>query len=261
MSGNTVVVAYLRVSTLGQDTGLDIQADKVTGWAKYQGLELKPELVFKDQVSGATTDNRPGIKAALRAVIRAAEEARKAPGDGPPVLLVYKLDRLGRNALDVQEALAVLVDAGVRVVAIADGVDTSSGMGQALVKCLVSILSTFAEVEREAIKTRLLDGRRRASAEDRPYASEPAYGRRAGDDGLLHVVDDELAAVALIRRMHGERKSIREICRALVEAGHRPRRAATWSTSVVHRIAVGRREKAAPKRGRIERAREEMLRG
>lgn len=261
MSGNRTLVVYLRVSTLGQDTGLDIQRDKILGWAKFQGLDLEPELVFEDRLSGASAD-RPGLKGALRAALQAAEAAQRAGESEPVVLAVYKLDRLGRNAVDVQEALAVLLDAGVRVVALQDGVDSTSGMGAALLKLLVSILSTFAELERETIRTRLLDGRRRADAGDRPYASEPRYGRKVGDDGLLHEAPDEVAAVSLIQKRRGEGVSVRAICRELELLGLKPRRAAKWSPSVVQRIANGRRErKKATKRERIDRARAELLRG
>lgn len=254
MSGNTVLVAYLRVSTLGQDTGLDIQRDKIQGWAKFEGLQLEPELVFEDKLSGAN-DDRPGLKAALRAALQAAS-ARA----GTVVLVVYKLDRLGRSAVDVQEALEVLLDAGVRVVALADSIDSASGMGATLLKLFVSVLSTFAELERETIRTRLLDGRRRADAENRPYASEPRYGRRVGDDGLLHDDPHERAAVELIQKRHGEGVSVRATIAELELLGLKPRRAGKWSTSVVQRIRRGREKtKTAKKRGRIERARAELL--
>lgn len=262
MSGNNaLVVVYLRVSTLGQDTGLEIQRDKVLNWVRFQGLELQPELIFEDKLSGASAE-RPGLKAALRAALQAAEARQRAGREEPVVLAVYKLDRLGRNAVDVQEALAVLLDAGVRVVALQDGVDSASGMGGALLKLLVSILSTFAELERETIRTRLLDGRRRADVEDKPYASEPRYGRAVGADGRLHEAPAEVAAVELIRRRREEGATLRTIIRELEAAELRPRRAATWSTSVVSRIAKGRREAVKKtKRERIERARAELLRG
>lgn len=248
MSGNTVI-AYLRVSTLGQDTGLDIQRDKILGWARFEGLELKPELVFEDRLSGAS-DDRPGLKAALRAALQ-TEDA---------VLVVYKLDRLGRSAVDVQEALEVLLDARVRVVALADGVDSASGMGATLLKLFVSVLSTFAELERETIRTRLLDGRRRADAENRRYASEPRYGRVVGADGQLQPAHEEQAAIALIRQRHAEGISVRSTIAELKALGLKPRRASTWSTSVVQRIRKGREQpKKTKKRGRVERARAELL--
>lgn len=249
-SGN--VIPYLRVSTLGQDTGLEVQWERIASWARFEGIELDVTRAFVDKVSGASTDNRPGYRAALKSALESAASGRAT-------VVVYKLDRLGRNALDVQEALAVLLDAGVRVVAVADGIDSASGMGEAVLKLLVSLMAALAEMERESIRVRLLDGRRRASAAGRPYASEPAYGRQVGDDGLLHDDPGELAAVELIRRLHGQGVSVRAIIVALVANGLRPRRAEKWSTAVVHRIAKGRREKKVTRRTRLDRARAELL--
>lgn len=247
-------IGYVRVSTAAQvadGDGLGVQRDKIAAWCSFQSVVL--EETFEDAgISGATTDNRPGLKAALRRALERGENA---------TLIVYKLDRLGRDALDVQEALAVLLEAGVRVVSISDGVDSASGMGAALLKLLTSILATFAELEKETIRARLLDGRRRADAGDRTYASEPRYGRRRrGDSRELELDESEARAIALISSMHGEGKSVRAICAALAEAGLKPRRGKAWSTAVVHRIATGRR---APKKSsrttRISRARAELL--
>src|SRR5690348_432490 len=114
---------YVRVSTAQQaaeGNGLDVQREKISQWCGFNGLEL--ELVHEDAgISGAHTE-RPGFRAALRDVLSVGAGA---------VLVVYKLDRLGRSALDVLEVLAVLLDAGVRVVSIADGLDSGSGMGAA----------------------------------------------------------------------------------------------------------------------------------
>lgn len=256
MSG--AVVAYTRVSTLGQDTGLEIQREKIQGWAKFQGLKLEPELVFEDRLSGAN-DDRPGLKAALRGVLQAAAADKRGKEREAPVLVVYKLDRLGRNAVDVQEALAVLLDADVRVVALADGVDSTSGMGAALLKLLVSILSTFAELERETIRLRLLAGRERANGANRPYASEPAYGRRLVDGVLLEHAG-EVRAAARARELRDAGKSYGEIAKTMLDEDLRPRRAATWSKAVLHRLVTGVRAARPKKKAtRIARARAELL--
>lgn len=249
---------YLRVSTLAQVNdghGLDVQRAKIEGWCTYQGIELA--TVETDAgISGGSMDNRPALKRALRAVLQLAEAKQGA------VLVVYKLDRLGRNAIDVQETLAVLLDAGVRVVSISDGVDSASGMGAALLKLLTSILATFAELEKENIRTRLLDGRKRADAENRAYSSEPRYGRRVvdPDEGKLDVDAEEARAVERIRAMRAEGLTYRVIVAQLDAAGIQPRRARAWSVSVVHAIATGSRApRKAAKASRITRARAELL--
>jgi DNA invertase Pin-like site-specific DNA recombinase len=220
------VVGYLRVSTLSQVTdgdGLGVQRDRILGWCSYQGLPC-PRVEQDAAVSGASTDNRPGLHRALRAVFERGVGA---------VLVVYKLDRLGRNAIDVQEVLAALLDAGVRVVSLADGVNSTSGMGAALLKLLASILATFAELEKETIRTRLLEGRRRADATDRAYAVEPRYGRRelepdAGDapdrrrQRPLAPCPDEVRAIDRIRELRARGLSYRAIATKLLKGGHPP---------------------------------------
>jgi len=246
---------YVRVSTLSQcenGDGLGAQRDRISAWCQYQGIALA-EIHEDAGISGASTDNRPGLRAALRSVLQQG---------GGAVLVTYKLDRLGRTAVDVQEVLAVLLDAGVRVVSISDGIDSASGMGATLLKLLISILAAFAELEKETIRSRLLDGRRRADLNNRTYASEPRYGRHVVDpqEGTLEVHDAEAAAVARIHELHAEGRSYREIAVTLDAEGYRPRRAASWSHVVVGRIASGKRTaKKPPTAKRIERARAWLL--
>ena len=246
---------YVRVSTLTQVTdgdGLAIQKSKIGGWCGFQGLPA-PQIFEDAAISGASTDNRPGLRAALRAALET--------GDGA-VLVVYKLDRLGRNAIDVQETLAVLLDGGVRVVSIADGVDSASGMGAALLKLLTSILATFAELEKETIRARLLDGRKRADASDRIYSREPAYGRRVKAEGSkeLEADEEEARAVERIRELRAAGVSYGRIAKQLLAEELRPRRAEAWSTSVLHRIATGgRAKKKAHGSSRTARVRAELL--
>jgi site-specific DNA recombinase len=176
--------------------------------------------------------------------------------------VTYSLSRLGRDALDVQEAISVLLHAGVRVVSISDGVDSASGMGATVLRIVVSVLSMIAELERETIRTRLLDGRRRADANNKVYASEPRYGRRVVDprQGDLREDPHEVHAIEAIKGLHTEGHSYRMIAQLLDEMGIKPRRASTWNHVVVGRIATGRRQpkKSATAR-RIERATAEWL--
>ena len=251
MSHASTVIGYVRVSTAGQVSdgdGLAVQREKIAGWCAYQGLTLA--TVEEDAgISGASTDNRPGFRRAIRAALGGA------PGT---VLVVYKLDRLGRNALDVQETLAVLLDAGVRVVSLADGVDSASGMGAALLKLLTSILATFAELEKETITARLQDGRKRAKAQSRTYSREASYGLRRADETGKGLSEDEseLRAIARIRELRAGGMTVRAIGAKLLEEGIRPRRSEAWAPSVVLRLAKGQRTPAKKKSSeRITRAR------
>lgn len=113
-----------------------------------------------------------------------------------------------------------------------------------------AILATFAELEKEVIRTRLVDGRRRADREGRRYASKPRYGRTVGPDGRTLVrVPEEEAVINLARQLHEQGLSYRNICGRLHEAGYRPRRATTWTATVVRRLVKGTR--SAVQKGRM----------
>jgi DNA invertase Pin-like site-specific DNA recombinase len=232
---------YVRVSTIAQVTegeGLAIQRERIGAWCAYQGIACAA-VEADEGVSGASTDNRPGLRRALRAALEHGSGA---------ALIVYKLDRLGRSAIDVQETLAVLLDAGVRVVALADGVDSGSGMGATILKLLTGILATFAELEKETIRERLQGGRRHAKAHGRTYSREPSYGLRSVEGSKALAPDaGEAAAVERIRALRAERMSYRGICAALTAEGIAPRHGGTWGPGVVQRLASGTRAPAPRK--------------
>lgn len=110
-------------------------------------------------------------------------------------------------------------------------------------------------MEKHTITSRLLDGRRRADAENRPYGREARYGRQLADNGTLVPSDRELHAIERIRQLYADGQTIRGICASLAEEGVTPRRAERWTPAVVHRIATGRRtppkKKATPRLARV----------
>lgn len=239
------VIGVIRVSTVGQIEGesLGLQRERIQGWCSFQGLTLG--AIYEDAgVSGANMD-RPGLSKALTQVIALGSEG---------VFVVTKLDRLGRDALGVQEVLAVLAEAGVRVVALNDGVDSGSGMGAAILRLLTGILANFAELEKDTIRSRLLDGRKRADRDGRVYSSEPRLGRKVAEDGrTLLESPEEQAAITRAKELREQGLSLREIGAALLQEGHHPRRASTWSPSVLRRIVMGQREPRTRKNARSQR--------
>lgn len=194
-------VGYARVSTLGQlekGAGLEVQAEKIERFCEFaslDGLEL-----IQEQGSGIDSE-RPGLLRALKTVLI-------SPGS---TLIVYRLDRLGRSALDVQENVQALLDRGVRIVSVSEGIDSESGMGRAMLRLLVSILSTFAELERETITQRLHDGRQRAKSEGKAYTRHAPYGFRKTSEGEIEEDPDEQATLALARSLRATGHTLDEI--------------------------------------------------
>ncbi|OBB80306.1 hypothetical protein A5760_19665 [Mycobacterium colombiense] len=129
-SGRTPVgqlVGYTRVSTVAQTLDQQNAALEAAGVAK----------TFSDIMSGAR-DDRPGL-AALMEYVR--------EGD---TVVVWKLDRLGRNTLHILETVKALTDRGVTLISVTDGIDSSTAVG----RMMIGVLGSLAEYERELMKER-----------------------------------------------------------------------------------------------------------
>lgn len=154
--------AYGRVSTADQT-------------AENQRLEIEQaghavEYWFADEgVSGkVAASQRPQFRALL-------EKIR----DGE-TLIVAKLDRLGRDAIDVQQTLRTLASRHIKVFVLQLGeIDLNSSAG----KLLVTMLSAVAEMERDLLIERTQAGLQRAKAEGKTLGRKPKLS------------DEQLAAI------------------------------------------------------------------
>ena len=120
-------IGYVRVSTVAQTLDQQNAALEAVGATK----------TFADTMSGAR-DDRPGL-AALMEYVR--------EGD---TVVVWKLDRLGRNTLHILETVKALTDRGVTLISTTDGIDSSTAAG----RMMIGVLGSLAEYERELIKER-----------------------------------------------------------------------------------------------------------
>jgi DNA invertase Pin-like site-specific DNA recombinase len=120
-------IGYTRVSTVAQTQDQQESALEAAGVTKF----------FSDTMSGAR-DDRPGL-AELLAYVR----------DGDTVV-VWKLDRLGRNLAHILATVKELTDRGVTLVSVTDGIDSSTAAG----RMMIGVLGSLAEYERELIKER-----------------------------------------------------------------------------------------------------------
>ena len=127
---------YPRVSTNGQDLTSQEAELLAAGCAE----------VFKEKVSGAKTD-----RAELAKVLRRLE-----PGD---VLVVCRLDRLARSTRDLLNVLAAIAERGAGFRSLKDTwADTTTPHG----RLMLTVLGGLAEFERELIRARTGEGRKRA---------------------------------------------------------------------------------------------------
>ncbi len=166
-----MLIGYARVSTLDQH--LDLQQDALRG--------VGCEHVFTDTASGAKTA-RPGLTAAL--------EACRA-GD---ILVVWKLDRLGRSLAHLVETVQTLAARGIGFRSLQEQLDTTTSGG----KLIFHLFAALAEFERDLIRERTKAG----------LAAARARGRKGGRPKGV----DEKKRKAALALKRDPQNTIREIC-------------------------------------------------
>ncbi|WP_108446124.1 recombinase family protein [Halomonas denitrificans] len=149
--------AYCRVSTVEQTTDNQVAAIKAAGY------NVEPHRVISETISGS-------VQVMERPAFRSMVEHKLEPGD---TLVVLKLDRLGRDNIDVQQTITNLSDAGVKVVSLdLPAHDLTSSEG----KLLLQMFAAFAEFERNRIRERTQEGLERAKSQGkklgRPVATD-----------------------------------------------------------------------------------------
>jgi DNA invertase Pin-like site-specific DNA recombinase len=164
-------IGYARVSTDDQKLDLQMDALRAAGCG---------DNIFQDTgISGSTMD-RVGLDGAL---------ASLKAGD---VLVVYKLDRLGRSLEHLISAVKDLDDRGVGFQSISEGFDTTTPAG----KMIFHVIGALAQFERELIRERVMAGLDAAKA-------------RGVKLGRKYTIPAETVAEAI--RLHGSGSSYGQI--------------------------------------------------
>jgi DNA invertase Pin-like site-specific DNA recombinase len=170
-----MLIGYARVSTIEQT--LDLQQDGL----RQAGCEQ----VFTDHISGAKSE-RPGLKQALEF------------GRSGDILVVWKLDRLGRSLKQLIEIVTELQKRNVGFRSLTENIDTTSPGG----KLIFHIFGSLAEFERDLIRERTKAG----------LVAARARGRIGGRPRAAGLNDER--KVALAQRLYDDKHtSIETICK------------------------------------------------
>lgn len=137
------LVGYARVSTVDQDTALQMDALRKAGVRK----------VYREAGSGVGP--RPELQRAL---------ASMRQGD---VLVVWKIDRVARSLGDLLGVLARLKSCGAAIRSLTEPIDTSSPIGV----FTFQILGAVAELERSMIRERVMAGQAAARARGKRWGA------------------------------------------------------------------------------------------
>ena len=195
-----MIVGYARVSTDGQTLDAQQAALKAAG----------VERVYAEKISGARSD-----RAQLAKLL-------KALGEGDTVI-VTRLDRLARSTRDLLNILHAIGKAGATFKSLADSwADTTTPHG----RLMVTILGGLAEFERELIKARTDDGRRRTMANGKRFGRKPklsafqieeALRRRDAGEALTEIAKSYGVSHSTISRLPQSSRSV-EFIRAELAA-------------------------------------------
>lgn len=155
-------LGYARVSTRDQNPALQIDQLRQAGC----------EQIFQETVSGASAE-RPVLNSLL---------AQARTGD---VIVIWKLDRLGRSLRHLVDLVSTLMEKGVDLKSLQDPIDTTHSQG----RFVFNLFATLAEFERDLIRERTQAGLNAARARGRrggrpPGLSKPAEKKAVAAEAL-----------------------------------------------------------------------------
>ena len=179
--------AYVRVSTAGQTTENQIQEIKAAGFA------VDPHRVVSETVSGSSAlEQRPGFMRLLDRLER------------DDVLLVTRMDRLGRNAIDVATTVEKLAGMGVKVHCLALGcMDLTSSAG----RMTMGVINAVAQFERDLLIERTQSGLKRAKADGAVFG-RPASLDATQRDAVRAELASGVSVSALAKRLGTSRQTV-----------------------------------------------------
>jgi DNA invertase Pin-like site-specific DNA recombinase len=131
-------LGYARVSSAAQDTALQIE----------DLLAADCERIYQDHGISGTRTSRPELDKMLDRLSRGDE------------VVVWKLDRLGRSTRHLLELLDGFKDRGIKFRSLRDGIamDPDTEFGGAMAQAMVTVISAFAQLERDQLSERTRAG-------------------------------------------------------------------------------------------------------
>lgn len=157
------------------------------------GFDVRAQRYIEEHISGSVAaSERPGF-------IRLLD--RMESGD---VLIVTKLDRLGRNAMDIRKTVEQLADSDIRVHCLAlGGVDLTSPAG----KMTMQVISAVAEFERDLLLERTHSGIARAKAAGKRFGRPSALNEEQ-KQVVIERINLGLSISAIAREFSTTRQTI-----------------------------------------------------
>ncbi|WHY64704.1 recombinase family protein [Neobacillus sp. SuZ13] len=164
-------IGYARVSTVGQDNGLETQKQLLN--------DAGCKRIFFEKVTGTSTTKRNELKEAIQFL------------DKGDTLIVTKIDRLARSIIDLNNIVKELNLKGVNVRFLKENIEFQAGENNnSLQTLLFNILGSFAQFERDIIVERTGEGRERAKKQGK-HMGRPSQDKKAIQKALKLYIERE----------------------------------------------------------------------
>lgn len=221
---NRKVAIYIRVSTKHQidKDSLDVQRRELIAYADMV-LGINDYYIFEDAGFSAKDTKRPAFQQMMN---------RARIGEFTHVL-VWKIDRISRNLLDFASMYSELKKSGVAFVSKNEQFDTSSAIGEAMLK----IILVFAELERnmtsERVTTVMLDRANTGKWNGGHVPFGYIYDQKTKE---FSIDNEQAATVKWIFDLYEHEQSLIYVSRKLNDKGIKTKRGNAWSPVTVHSI-------------------------
>jgi len=171
-------IGYARVSTVDQDTAVQVAALRAAGC----------DVIREEKASGTTTTGRAELATVLDFL---------RPGD---VLVVTRIDRLARSIGDLQTIVATIKANGASLECTEQPVNTGTAAG----KCFLDMLGVFAEFETNLRRERQLEGIAKAKAEGVYAGRKPTIDA----DRVRQLAGEGVGGTAIAKQLGISRASV-----------------------------------------------------
>lgn len=215
---------YVRVSTLHQidKDSLPFQRQELTNYAKY-ALNIEDVEIFEDAGYSAKNTDRPKYQQMMQR-IRNGEFTH---------LIVWKIDRISRNLKDFSEMYEELKECKVTFVSKNEQFDTSTAMGEAMLK----IILVFAELERKLTAERVFSIMLSRAEKGLWNGATVPLGFVWSEEKKFPVEDpEEVAIVRHIYNLYEQTRSTLKVAYQLNENGVKTKRGGQWTAKTVRDI-------------------------
>jgi len=215
---------YIRVSTQYQvdKESLQVQRRELIAYSELV-LNIRNHEVFEDPGYSAKNTDRPAYQS-MMSRLRTGEFSH---------LLVWKIDRISRNLMDFTAMYTELKKLGVTFVSKNEQFDTSSAMGEAMLK----IILVFAELERQMTAERVTAVMLSRASIGKWNGGRIPYGYSWDKETQTFSIDEEEKNIILLAYdLYEQKQSMLEVCRILNAKGYTTRNNNKWNPVTLHKI-------------------------